>query len=28
LHRQMSEVAVQRLRESSKAAGAGAALVY
>jgi CRP-like cAMP-binding protein len=28
LHRHMSEVAVQRLRESSRAAGAGAALVY
>ena len=28
LHRRMSEVAVQRLRESSKATGAGAALVY
>jgi ATP-binding cassette subfamily B protein len=28
LQRQMSEVAVQRLRESSKAAGASAALVY
>ena len=28
LRRQVSEVAVQRLRESSKAAGAGAALVY